>query len=148
MSGERVVPYGNLMSIMAEGVNAGLCNTLYPSDVEYDAHPRDSLVVMELEEMGHNKLDFSLPYHHRARFVVSGVLRAYIIDVLDTEWRALPEVNQWIKWVSESRAAVDAAALKGDKPEEDGTAGVREPSEPAAPTDDAGATVPHEVPVG
>jgi len=147
MSGERVASYDEFMNILADASKLGLCNAPDPSSIKNLTPGAD--VVLSLEEMGCDFTAFRAPYHHRVRAVVLYERTAHIVDIQDTTWVLLKTVEEWIASLPIMVLPAEViAATEPDAPEEDGPAGVREPSEPAAPTDDAGAAVPHEAPVG
>jgi hypothetical protein len=151
MSGERVVSYDTFMSILADGKALGLCNAPDPETIKSLGPGAD--VVLSLEEMGCGFVEHRLPYHHRVRAVVLYERTAHIVDMRDAVWRTLPTIEEWIAslplMILPESVIQELDADDGDHDgEEDGGSGVREPRPDPAPSDDMGASIPHEVPVG
>lgn len=150
MSGERVASYHEFMNILEDADAGELCNA--PTPAQIDGLMEGVDVILVLEEMGCNFSKFQNPYHHRVRATILFEYRTYHVDILDTVWQQLRTIEEWQRALPVITVSAEALeqihkALDEEDPEEGGT-GVRKPATPPAPSDDAGASIPQETPVG
>ena len=135
---EVFVSYDEFMTILGVAQEDKLCNAPAPDDINNLAP--GVYVMLALEEMGCNGYKKGEVYHHRVRATpLFEELSAYYVDIPDSVWREIPAVEKWA-------ARIPLVTARG--PEDGDETGVREPRPEPKPTDDTGASVPLEAPVG